>query len=76
MVYLKEKERLNKEVIDNTNENVEKIFEGKEQIYFKKAMEKLHTIIINLNLDDEMNNNFINGNYNHSIQEENNNRKI
>ena len=77
MLYLKEKERLNKEIADNTNENLEKIFEGKEQIHFKKAMEKLHTIIINLNLDDENNNIFVNGNNNNnnSIEEEKNNIK-
>ena len=75
MVYLKEKERLNKEISDNTNENLEILFEGKEQIFFRKAMEKLHTIIINLNLDDENNNIFVNGNNNNSIEEEKNSCK-
>ena len=70
MIYLKEKERLNKEISDNTNENLEKIFEGKEQIHFKKAMEKLHTIIINLNLDDENNNILVNGNNNNNNSNE------
>ena len=75
MIYLKEKERLNKEISDNTK-NLENIFEGKEQIHFKKAMEKIHTIIINLNLDDENNNNIIIGTNNYSNEEENNNSKI
>ena len=75
MIYLKEKERLNKEISDNTK-NLENIFDGKEQIHFKKAMEKIHTIIINLNLDDENNNNIINGTNNYSNEEENNNSKI
>ena len=76
MIYLKEKERLNKEISDNSNKNLENIFEGKEQIHFKKAMEKIHTIIINLNLDDENNNNIMNGTNNYLNEEEKNNSKI
>ena len=76
MIYLKEKERLNKEISDNSNKNLENIFEGKEQIHFKKAMEKIHIIIINLNLDNENNNNIMNGTNNYSNEEEKNNSKI
>ena len=57
MIYKNEKDKLNKKLKDYTTENEDKIFEGKKQIYFRQAMENLHSAIININsdLDDETN---------------------
>ena len=52
IIYLTEKEKIEKNLNDYTNENVEKIFGGKKQINFRKAMEGLHNTLINMNLDD------------------------
>ena len=52
MIYLNEKDKMDKELIDFTSQNEEIIFKGKEQIHFKQAMEKLHIALININLDD------------------------
>ena len=56
MIYLKEKEKINQDIKDYTDENIEKLFKGKEYIYFKKAMERVHTVLVNLNLDEEKEN--------------------
>lgn len=57
MIYKNEKDKLNKKLKDYTTENEDKIFEGKKQIYFRQAMENLHSaiILINSDLDDETN---------------------
>lgn len=52
-IYLREKENLNKEIKDYTNENIDILFGDKKQIHFKEAMERLHNSLINLNLNDE-----------------------
>ena len=51
MVYLREKENLNKDLKDYTNENIDILFGEKEQIHFRQAMERLHNSLINLNLN-------------------------
>ena len=56
MIYLKGKEKMNQDMKDYTDENIDKLFKGKEYIYFNKAMERIHTVLVNLNLDDEKEN--------------------
>ena len=56
MVYLNEKDKIEKKLKDFTDKTEEMIFKGKEQIHFKKALEKLHITLININLDDSKNN--------------------
>lgn len=53
IIYLTEKEKIEKNLNDYTNENVEKIFGEKKQINFRKAMEGLHNTLINMNLNDD-----------------------
>ena len=52
IIYLNEKDKVEKNIDDYTNENVEKIFGGKKQINFRKAMEGLHNTLIDMNLND------------------------
>ena len=56
MIYLKGKEKMNQDLKDYTDENIDKLFKGKEYIYFNKAMERIHTVLVNLNFDDEKDN--------------------
>lgn len=53
MVYIREKEKINENIKDHTNENIELLFKGKDKVLFKQAIERLHTILIDLNLDNE-----------------------
>ena len=53
MVYLKEKEKINKEMKENTDENMDSLFQGKDKVNFKEAMDKLHYALVNLKLDNE-----------------------
>ena len=59
MIYNNEKEKIEKNLEDYTEENIEKIFQGKNQIYFKQAMEGLHNSLINLNISDEDNDDYM-----------------
>ena len=60
IIYLNEKEKIEKNIYDYTQENVNNLFGDKKQIYFKQAMDDLHNILININLDeDEYENNVI-----------------
>jgi hypothetical protein len=52
MIYLSEKEKIEKNINDYTEENVQIIFGKKKQINFRLAMEGLHKALINLNLSD------------------------
>ena len=54
MIYFGGKEKLNQEIKDYTKENMEKLFQGKEKIHFKQAMERIHTILIDLSLDKDI----------------------
>ena len=78
MVYLEGKEKLNKEIKDYANENLEKLFQGKEKINFKQAIERIHTVLIDLCLDNskeiEEKENHINGNNNLNDKENNDNK--
>ena len=80
IVYLREKEKLNRNIKDYTEENLEKIFQGKDKIHFKQALERLHTVLIDLNLDNMKENenerNLINGNYNSNDNKEIKHNKI
>ena len=53
IIYISEKEKIEKNLEDYTEENLEKIFKGKKQIYFKQAMDVLHNSLIDLNISDE-----------------------
>jgi hypothetical protein len=60
IIYLNEKEKIEKNIYDYTQENIEKLFGDKKQIFFKKAIDDLHHVLTNLNLDeDEEENNII-----------------
>ena len=76
LIYINEKDKLNKEYKDYSEEYIEKIFGEKKQIHFKQAMEKLHYALIDLNLDDEKenNNNHINRNIDFDIDESKDNK--
>ena len=78
MIYLEGKEKINQEIKDFADENLEKLFKGKEKINFKQAMERIHTVLIDLCLDDkikeiEEKENNINGNNNSNDKENNDN---
>ena len=53
LIYHSEKEKIEKNLADFSEENLEKLFQEKKQIYFKQAMDGLHTALINLNLNDD-----------------------
>ena len=52
MIYLSEKEKIEKNINDYTEENLQKIFENKKQVSFRQAMDGLHKALINLDLSD------------------------
>ena len=52
MIYISEKEKIEKNIHDYTSENMEKLFGDKKQILFKQALEDLHQALINLNISD------------------------
>ena len=56
MIYLSEKEKIEKNVEDYTEENIKKIFGNQKQINFRQAMDALHNTLINLNLSDDSDN--------------------
>ena len=53
LIYMTEKEKLEKQVIDYTEENMDNAFGGKKQIMFKQALENLHNILINMDFNDK-----------------------
>ena len=53
LVYMNEKEKFEKNVIDYTEENMYNVFEGKKQVTFKQALENLHNILINIDFNDK-----------------------
>lgn len=53
LIYNNEKEKIEKNLNDYTEENVEKLFRDKKQINFRQAMDGLHNALINLDLSDE-----------------------
>lgn len=53
LIYNNEKEKIEKNLNDYTEENVEKLFGDKKQINFRQAMDGLHNALINLDLSDE-----------------------
>ena len=57
LIYLNEKEKIETNISDYTQEIIQKLFGEKKQIYFKQTMEGLHKALINLNLyedDDDL----------------------
>lgn len=74
MVYFKEREKMICEIEDYTDDYMELLFKGKEKIPFKKAMERLHYALINLDLNNEVEKNGFNGNDNLLDQENKDNR--
>ena len=53
LIYNNEKEKIEKNLNDFTEENLKKIFGDKKQISFRQAMDGLHNALINLNLSDD-----------------------
>lgn len=52
MIYYNAKEKINKSLNIYLDENIQKLFGDKNQIYFRQAMEGLHQSLINLDLSD------------------------
>jgi len=53
LIYLNEKEKIETNISDYTQEIIQKLFGEKKQIYFKQTMEGLHKALINLNLYED-----------------------
>ena len=72
MIYYNGKEKINKSLNIYLDENIQKIFGEKNQIYFKQAMEGLHQILINLDIRDDEDDVELNLNENEDLNENSN----
>ena len=72
MVSLKEKEKINKEMKEHTDENMDSLFQGKDKVNFKEAMDRLHYALVNLKLDNENEKAKINANENGNVKKKEN----
>ena len=72
MIYYNGKVKINKSLNIYLDENIQKIFGEKNQIYFKQAMEGLHQILINLDIRDDEDDVELNLNENEDLNENSN----
>ena len=72
MIYYNGKEKINKSLNIYLDENIQKIFGEKNQIYFKQAMEGLHQSLINFDISDDEDDVELNLNENEDLNENSN----
>ena len=72
MIYYNEKEKINKSLNIYLDENIQKLFGDKNQIYFRQAMEGLHESLINLKISDDEDEIELKSNENEDLNENSN----